>query len=442
MPSGAWRAGSGQEPALFRRVCADARPDDPPRTEAAVRGHAGQRTTIVSDARVVIVLSLLLGIQPVSTDLYLPTLPAISASLGSSAAQTQLTLSALLLAFGGSQLVWGPLSDRFGRRPILLLGLSGYVLFSFASTLVPSIEWLVAARVGQGLALGAPVMCGRAIVRDLYPPVAGARVMSRALTGLGVLACVSAPLGALVAELFGWRAALAATGVFGFGLLLLVWRQFEESLACPDHAALALPRLLPGWGRIVGHPVFRAYALLAAASYCGLFVILAVSSFVFIGEFGLGRQQYGLVLLSNALAYISGTLLCRRLLHRFAVARTVAVGGVLALVGGLGLLAVVTSGAHSPLPLMPPIWVYMMAHGVCQPCGQTGALSPFPRAAGTASALSGCLMMALAFGVGGWVGSSFGDPIQALSWGVSGCSVWVALVAWLLVPRAVVQDTS
>jgi len=242
-----------------------------------------------------------------------------------------------------------------------------------------------------------------------------------------------------VAEIFGWRAALAVTGVFGLGLWVLVWRRFEESLAHPDPAALALPRLLPGWLSIVRHPEFRAYALLASASYCGLFVILAVSSFVFIGELGLGRQQYGLVLLSNAIAYIGGTILCRRLLHRMSVARAVAVGGLMALAGGLGLLAVAASGARAPLALMLPIWCYMVAHGVSQPCGQTGAIAPFPRAAGTASALSGCLMMALAFGVGAWVGSRFSDPIAALSWGVATCSVCIALVAWGLVPRAVAR---
>ena len=128
-------------------------------------------------ATIVLLLALLLGIQPITTDLYLPALPALSQALGASMAQSQLTLSALLLAFGCAQLVLGPLSDRFGRKPILLWGLAAYVLAAVAGVMAPSIELLIVARTVQGAAMGAAVMCARAVVRDLYAPAAGARVM-------------------------------------------------------------------------------------------------------------------------------------------------------------------------------------------------------------------------------------------------------------------------
>ena len=135
---------------------------------------------------VVVLLALLLGLQAVTTDLYLPALPAIRESLDASMADIQLTLTALLLAFGLSQLVWGPLSDRFGRRPVLLWGMGAYVLASLACVAAPSIAWLIAARTVQGVAMGAAVMAARAIVRDLFQPHEGAQVMSQALSGLGV----------------------------------------------------------------------------------------------------------------------------------------------------------------------------------------------------------------------------------------------------------------
>lgn len=144
---------------------------------------------------IVLLLSLLLGLQPITTDLYLPALPALTSSFGAPMAQAQLTLTALLLAFGVSQLVWGPLSDRFGRKPILLTGLGAYVLAGVGSTLAPSMMALIVWRAVQGAAMGAAVMCARAIVRDLYAPTQGARVMSKALSGLGVIALLSAPLG-------------------------------------------------------------------------------------------------------------------------------------------------------------------------------------------------------------------------------------------------------
>ena len=130
----------------------------------------------MSPALIVLFLSLLLGLQPITTDLYLPALPALTEGFGATLPQAQLTLTALLLAFGLSQLVWGPISDRYGRRPVLLWGLGAYVLASVVSTLAPTMELLIAARVLQGAAMGAGVMCARAIVRDLYKPVDGARI--------------------------------------------------------------------------------------------------------------------------------------------------------------------------------------------------------------------------------------------------------------------------
>ena len=152
-------------------------------------------TSAMPTSLVVLTLALLLGLQPITTDFYLPALPALSEGFGASMAQTQLTLTALLLAFGLSQLVWGPLSDRFGRRPVLLWGMSLYTLASMAIVLAPSMPWLIGIRMVQGIAMGAGVMCARALVRDLYEPVAGANAMSKGLSGLGVIACLSAPLG-------------------------------------------------------------------------------------------------------------------------------------------------------------------------------------------------------------------------------------------------------
>jgi DHA1 family bicyclomycin/chloramphenicol resistance-like MFS transporter len=173
----------------------------------------------MSPGLVVTLLSMLLGIQPVSTDLYLPALPGLAESFAAPMAQAQYTLSALLLAFGCSQLLWGPLSDRFGRRPILLIGLGAYVVATVGGTLAPSMLWLIGWRVLQGAAMGAVVMCARAIVRDLYRATDGARIMSKGLSGLGLLACISGPLGGLLAEHAGWRMTLLAPAIFGAAAL-------------------------------------------------------------------------------------------------------------------------------------------------------------------------------------------------------------------------------
>jgi DHA1 family bicyclomycin/chloramphenicol resistance-like MFS transporter len=383
----------------------------------------------------ILILSLLLGLQPITTDLYLPALPALTEGFGAPMAQAQLTLSALLLAFGLSQLMWGPLSDRFGRRPILLVGLSAYVLASVASTLAPSMDLLIVCRALQGAAMGAAVMCARAVVRDLYTPLQGARVMSKGLSGLGVIACLSPPLGGLLSDLFNWRAALLATAIFGAACLGLVALRFQETVAQKNRLALRPATLLRTWLSILRHPTFSAFTALAAASYGGLFTFLASSSFVFIKVLGLGKTQYGLLMLSTGFAYLLGTFLCRRLLPRFGVRRSIIIAGGLSLAGGtlMGVLAL--AKVHTGWAIMLPFYLFMLGHGVHQPCGQSGAIAPFPQAAGAASALNGFFMMLTAFAMGSWLGTHMDGSVYPLALGVWFWSALIALAAWTLVQQ-------
>ncbi|MBX3658959.1 MAG: Bcr/CflA family efflux MFS transporter [Ramlibacter sp.] len=387
----------------------------------------------MSPGLVVLVLALLLGIQPITTDLYLPALPALTTELGASVSQAQLTLTALLLCFGISQLFFGPLSDRFGRRPVLLGGMAVYTLAGIGNTLAPGIGWLILTRALQGAAMGAAVMCARAIIRDLYPPDQGARVMARALGGLGVIACLSPLTGGLLTPLMGWRWALAVVAVFGGALWLLLFRRFEETVTArtPLH-----PRVLVGnWATIVRHPGFLAWSGLLAASYGGLFTFLAASSFVFLRVYEISRPMYGLAMASASLAYIGGTFICRRLLPRVGLQGAVRIAAFLSLGGGtlMGLLAL--AGVHTWWAFLLPHYLFMVGHGIHQPCTQVGAVAPFARMAGAASALSGCFLTLVAFGVGAWLGWRIDGTVFPLVNGVWFWSAVIAFFAWVLVQR-------
>lgn len=389
----------------------------------------------MSPAVIVLLLSLLLGLQPVTTDLYLPALPVLTAGFGAPMHQAQLTLTALLLAFGVSQLVWGPLSDRFGRRPILLIGLSAYVLAAIGSTLAPSMTALIVWRTVQGAAMGAAVMCARAIVRDLYNPVQGARVMSKGLSGLGVIAFLSAPIGGLLTETFNWRFALLALAVFGaVSLGMIAWR-FEESLQRKNLAALQAATLLATWQSIARHPTFLAFSALSAASYGGLFTFLAASSFVFMNVLGLSKTQYGALMALNSLGYIGGTFLCRYWLARLGVRRTLQRAGGLSLGGGTLMAVLSLAGVQNVWAIMLPQLLFVVGHGIHQPCGQSGAVGPFPQAAGAASALNGFLMMLAAFAMGSWLGRHMDGTVLPLTLGVWFWSALIALAAWTLVQK-------
>lgn len=404
------------------------------------RCHPDDDTNLrMSPLLIVVVLSLLLGLQPLTTDLYLPALPALTQAFEATMGQAQLTLTALLLAFGVSQLFWGPLSDRVGRRPVLLMGLCAYVAASLGCATADSMTTLIAWRSLQGVAMGACVMCARAIVRDLYAPNEGARVMSKGLSGLGVLACISAPLGGLLSDLLGWRFALGSLALFGIFTLGLIASRFKESLRDKNPKALQPLELWSTWRLILGDPTFWAFSALATASYAGLFTFLASSSFVFIQVLGYGKTQYGLLMFSMSLSYILGTFWCRRMLPRWGVQRAVALAGVLTLTGGtlMGLLAWFghTSQWYGGWAIMLPFYLFMLGHGVHQPCGQSGATGPFPQAAGAASAWNGFLMMIAAFGMGAWLGRYMDGTVLPLALGVWFWSVVITLVAWTLVQR-------
>ncbi len=393
----------------------------------------------MSHTWVVLILALLLGSQAVTTDLYLPALPSLTEGFAASLSQAQLTLTALLLAFGLSQLVWGPLSDRYGRRPVLLWGMGAYTLASVGCALAPSMHLLIVWRTLQGVAMGAAVMAARAVVRDLYAPVDGARVMSQALTGLGMIACACAPLGGLLTDHWGWRSALMVLAVFGAMTWSLLALQFKETLVQANPHALQVQGLVTAWKEILRNPTFRAYCALSSCSYLGLFTFLAASSFVFVRQFGLSKTHYGLLMMSMSFSYIVGTFICRRLLLRMSVQRCVALASCCTLTGGISLTALAYAGHnktwYGPWAVMVPVYLFMLAHGVHQPCGQSGAVAPFPHRAGTASALNGFLMMLGAFFMGAWLGANLDQPVFALAHGMllwSGC---ITLLAWTWVRR-------
>lgn len=385
----------------------------------------------VNPAFLILILTLLLGLQPFTTDLYLPALPYITESFDTTVAHAQLTLSVMLLAFGASQLIWGPVSDRYGRRPILLAGLGLYALSALGAALAPAMEWLIGWRLVQGIALGAAVMCARALVRDLFDdPVQSARALSRGLSGLGILACISAPLGALLTAYLGWQFTFVFLAVFSFAVLLLIALRLDETLREPRTQSLRPGRLMRTWAGILTHHTFWSYALLQAATYGGLYVFLASSSFVFMDYLDLSATHYGFIMFSMSISYISGTLLCRRLLLRISIQRTVVVGAALALGGSSVMILLVVLGFTSLWALLLPFYVFMIGHGINQPCAQSGVMGPFPHAAGAASALSSLVMVIASFLIGLWLGQAMDGSPLPMALGIWFCGIAVAIFGW------------
>lgn len=389
----------------------------------------------MSPAVVVLALALLLGIQPITTDLYLPALPQLAADFGAPMTATQLTLSALIATFGLGQLAWGPVADRVGRRPVLLWGLALYVVASVASALSPGIGTLVVARAVQGLGMAAAVVCARAMVRDLYEPHQGAHVMSQALSGLGVIALSSPIVGGFVAAAFGWRAALMAVALFGAASLALVALRVPETSSHRNPQATRIGPLLATYAAVARDPTFRAFALLTTCTYAGLYAFLAGSSFVYQRSFGASGRMVGVLIATSSVAYLAGTFWCRRWLLAHGVRGAVKRGALLTAGGGALYAGLALAGVHSLATLSLAQGLYAFGHGIHQPCGQAGVVGPFPKQAGAASALAGCVLALGAFAMGAWLGATLDGRVRPYALTVAALAFATAAVAWTLVQR-------
>lgn len=389
----------------------------------------------MSHALAAVVMALLLGLQPVTTDLYLPALPLLARELAAPMSAAQLTMSLVLLAFGFGQLLLGPLSDRFGRRPVLLGGLALHAMASTGAAMSSTIGMLITFRALQGVGLAASVVCARAMVRDLYEPQEGAHVMAWALSGLGVIALLSPILGGALTGWLGWRAPLSAVALIGaLSAIIVAWR-VPETARRRDPRALAPGPLARNCLAVLRHPGFRAWASLVSATYGGLFMLLAGSSFVYIGVLGLSPWGYGMAMASASLSYLLGTFHCRRLLARRGLAGAVRQGALFTLAGGLGMAALGLTDHHEIAGVLVAHWLYSFGHGIHQPCGQAGAVGAFPQSAGVASALAGFLLALAAFGAGLWLGVALDGTLRPLGLGLGFWAIVTATIAWTLVQR-------
>ena len=360
-------------------------------------------------------LALLTAVGPMSVDLYLPSLPELGRVFGASVPQVQLTLSGYLLCFAIGQIVFGPISDHVGRKPVLLAALSLYVAVCLSCMFATSIEMLIALRCLQALGVaGAPVLA-RAIVRDLYQGVRAGRELAR-MGSITALAPVVAPsLGGILQSTFGWRASFLGMAALGLCAILLVIRLLPETMKQRPQEPMSLSSIVRGYGIFLRRRTFRIYLAIVATSYGGLFAWISGSSFVLQDLYGLSPLLFGLVFAAATLGYGLGTLLAARLVGRIGIDRTIVCGGIALAAGGLAMAAAIAIGATSPAALALPMALYLCGLGLAMPQSMAGALTPFPERAGAASSLLGFLQQATASAIGIMVGQMLGASALPLA---------------------------
>jgi DHA1 family bicyclomycin/chloramphenicol resistance-like MFS transporter len=355
-------------------------------------------------SRLPLILGALTAFGPLSIDMYLPGLPEIAREFRSDAAAAQLTLSLFFIGMAAGQLLYGPLSDRVGRRAPLLFGCALFTLAGWACALAGSIEQLIALRLVQAIGGCAGIVIARSVVRDLYDARGSAQIFSLLMLVMG-LAPITAPLiGGQLLLLFSWRAIFALLGGFGLLCLALVAFGLPETLPAERRSRAGPAAVLAIYGRLALDRTFLGYALASGLPMAAMFAYISGSPFVFIELYGVQPEHYGLLFGLNALGLIGASQLNRRLLARFAGERILAAALAAHMAAGL-LVALAALSGWGGLPgLLAPLFVCIASLGLIQPNATAAALAPHGQAAGSASALLG----ALQFGVGAAAGALVG----------------------------------
>lgn len=377
-----------------------------------------------------LLLVFLSMLGPLTLNILVPSLPGIAVALGADKQHVQLTLSLFLLGMGVSQLLLGPLADRFGRRPVVLVSLVLYVLASAAAFLAPNVEALILARIVQSFGATAGLTLGRTMIRDLYSRDLAASMIGYVTMGM-VLAPMLAPsLGAAIDIHFGWRAILALCTFLGLGSLLMAMGRLPETRPASLRAE--------GWAMVatrsaglVGNRRFMAYW--GTSTFCSgmFFAFLGAAPYLVIEVMGRDKSEYGLWFMILSLGYMLGNFISGRNAGRVPVDRLVSWGNVTGFAGGLLFIAFALWLPLSPLALFVPAMITSFANGLVLPNAVASAIGVDAKAAGAASGLIGFGQMgfgALLSYVGGHVATKTMLPLALV---MLACALLSLLAGWV-----------
>lgn len=370
----------------------------------------------------ILVLGGIVAIGPLSIDMYLPALPSLQRHFGTDPAAAQATLAAFFAGLAGGQLLYGPLSDRFGRKPPLLAGLAIYVAASAWCAFAPSIQGLIALRLLQAAGGCAGMVITRAIVRDCAAPQDMARILSRLVLVMGIAPMVAPLAGSAVLHFAGWQAIFGVLA--GFGALCIATAAFLLAETHPPGRrllSLSFASALRGYGHLLRHRRFMGYALAGGVAQGGMFAYISVSAFVFIEVYGLTPGEFGWLFGGNVAGLILASQLNAAALRRVAAQRVLVLAIRTYLGAALVMLAAAATGAGGMAGVALPLWVCLACLGFTFPNSIAAAMAPFGDRAGSASGLLGMLQFTMAGIASVTVGYLYDGSAVPMAGVIAGC---------------------
>lgn len=361
-------------------------------------------------------LIMLTSIGPLSTDLYLPALPLIRTDLNTDVAHVQLTLSIFMVAFALSQIIYGPISDRYGRRPAILVGMVGFVLGCLVCFYANSIEGLIIGRFFQALGGCAGPVVSRAVIRDCTTQQDSRKMMAIVSSAMAVAPIIAPTIGGYLTVSYGWRSnflLLCALGLIGLGLVYFLLQETNRYL---DPLATKPLPMLRKFKELLVTPNFMVYALIGASSFGSLFAFISGSSYVLIEIIGLTPLEYGHSFAAVAFSFLTGAQIVSRL--KWHSRMTIGFGLIFTAIGCLLLAGFSLFQVVEVYTVIPSMMVFMFGFGFIGPSAISGALTHYPHMAGTASGLFGIISQSLSALIGLAVGYFYNNTIWPMTLGI------------------------
>lgn len=386
---------------------------------------------------VVVILGTLMAFAPMAIDMYLPALPTLERRFDASPAAVQLTLAAFFVGFALGQAFYGPIADRFGRKPPLYFGLALFIASSIACAFAPSIEVLIALRFVQAIGACANGVIARAMVRDIYEPRDAARVFSLLTLVFGVAPVLAPLIGGYLLRWFGWGEIFMALAVFGAASLMAVAIRLPETLTPDKVRPLRLGPVLRTYGELLSQRHYLGCVLTGGFSLAGVFAYISGSPFVVIQLYGVAPEDFGWLFGANALGLVLAAQVNARLVRRWSPEHLLLGGLALQALAGALLIIQAETGIGGLYGVAVPLFLYVSCIGITMPNATALAMAPYARFAGAASALLGTLQFGLSAGVAAVLGAIHDGTSLPMAAVIAGVAVVALAIYWgLVAPEA------